>query len=110
MEVPTSQVTGFLYERLNELEKRVVTIEKQLLESCIGSLVKEASEKAKATSRQTPVATVGMSCRYQHVNEFGVFAEACLRDASALIDSRAYCTAHAAKIRATEAMVKEEGR
>ncbi len=98
MEVPIRSITDSLYNHIEALEKRVAVIEKQLIESCIGGIV-------EGELRQVPVTTVGVSCRYLRLNEFGIFVETCLRDASSLIGGKAYCTYHATKIMVTEDMV-----
>ena len=112
MEVPVRDITEMLYSRIEALEKRVATVEEQLLESCIGGIVGEAAKKValqwekqqkKLARQQEPVATVGMSCRHKEINEHGVLVERCLRDASFLVWTRAYCMVHV-----TEARDKEE--
>lgn len=56
-------------------------------------------------SQIVPVVTRGLSCRYRHANEFGVFIETCCRDAVSLIGGKNYCADHAAKIMAAKDMV-----
>lgn len=107
MEIPIRLITDALYSHIEALEKRVAMVEKQLLESHIGSPVKEGAAAKRATLQQVPVVTRGMSCRYRHDNEFGVFIETCVRDAVSLIGGMAYCANHAAKIMATEGMVEK---
>ncbi len=100
MEVPIRDITEMLYSHIEDLEKRVATVEKQLLESCIGSLVGEAEKKV--FPQQEPVATVGMSCQHRELNEYGVLVERCLRDASFLVMARAYCKVHVTAARDKE--------
>ena len=87
---------------LREFTERCLT---QLLDARAVHIEPSASDEGQASpkTQQDTVATVGMSCQHKELNEHGVLVERCLRDASFLVLTRAYCMVHV-----TEARDKEE--
>ncbi len=84
-----------LSDRIGKLEKKVATLEKQLAP-------KEKGEQVASQQVPVPIANVGMSCQHKEINEHGVLVERCLRDASFLVMTRAYCMVHVIEARDKE--------